>query len=102
MGHPLTNPYNPNVQPNAENYRTFPSYLLRSDYTSNWDGNVQKDFTTFENIKVQLRMDVFNLLNRPQYASPTVSPTSLTFGETSGIYAGTLARQMQVGAHITW
>jgi hypothetical protein len=98
----VTNPYNPNVQPNAENYRTSPAYLMRSDYTSNWDANVQKDFTTFENIKVQLRMDVFNALNRPQYASPNVSPTSGSFGTTTGVFGGTQARQMQVGAHITW
>ena len=94
--------YNPDIQPNAENYRTFPAYLLRQDYTSNWDGNVQKDFSTWENVKVELRLDAFNLLNRPQYNTPTVTPTSATFGTTSGVYSGTFARQFQVGAHVVF
>jgi hypothetical protein len=94
--------FNPNIQPNAENYRTFPQYLLRQDYTSNWDANVQKDITAYENVKIQLRIDAFNLLNRPQYNTPNVSPTSSSFGTTSGIYSGTFARQFQVGAHVSF
>jgi hypothetical protein len=95
-------PYNPNIQPTGNNYRTFPAYLLRQDFTSDWDGNVQKDFTAYENVKVQLRLDAFNLLNRPQYNTPNVSPTSSSFGTTSGVYSGTSARQFQVGAHIVF
>lgn len=94
--------FNPNIQPNSYNYRTFPAYLLRQDYTSNWDANVQKDVTIWENVKAEFRLDAFNLLNRPQYNTPTVSPTSASFGKVSGIYSGTNARQLQVGAHITF
>jgi hypothetical protein len=93
---------NPNVQPNGENFRTFPQYLMRQDYTSNWDGAVQKNITAYRETKIELRLDGFNLLNRPQYNTPTVSPTSATFGETSGVYGGTSARQLQVGAHIVF
>lgn len=95
-------PYNPNIQPNGFNYRTFPAYLLRQDYTNNWDANVQKDFTAYENVKMELRLDCFNLFNRPQYNTPTVSPTSATFGTTSGVYSGTTSRLFQVGAHIVF
>jgi hypothetical protein len=63
---------------------------------------VQKDITTYRNIKVQLRLDVFNMLNRPQYNTPNVSPTSSAFGTTSGVYSGTFSRQFQLGAHIIW
>lgn len=99
--------YNPAIQPNSYNYRTFPAYLLRQDYTSNWDANLQKDISTFERVKIQLRLDAFNVLNRPQYGTPTVSPTSTkngvsTFGTVTGIYSGTQARQLQVGAHIVF
>lgn len=99
---PTSASFNPNIQPNAENYRTFPQYLLRQDYTSNWDGNVQKDINTYENVKVELRLEAFNLLNRPQYNTPNVSPTSSAFGTSSGVYSGTFARQFQVGAHIVF
>jgi hypothetical protein len=99
---PLDAGFNPDIQPNAENFRTFPAYLMRQDYTSDWDGNVQKDVTTYESIKIQLRLECFNMFNRPQYNTPNVSPTSSAFGTTSGIYSGTFARQFQVGAHIVW
>ena len=94
-------PYNPNVQPTGNNYRTFPAYLLRQDYTSNWDGNVEKDIKTYENVQIQLRLDAFNLLNRPQYASPNISPTSGKFGTTTGVFTSN-QRQLQVGAHIVF
>ena len=94
--------YNPNIQPNGENYRTFPAYLLRQDYTSDWDGNVQKNFSLAESVKFEIRLDAFNLLNRPQYNTPNVSPTSSLFGTTSGVYSGTFARQFQLGGHLVF
>jgi hypothetical protein len=97
-----TTPYNPNVQPTGNNYRTFPQYLLRQDYTSDWDANVQKNTKLAENVTLELRLDTFNLLNRPQYNTPNVSPTSTSFGTTPGVYSGTLARHMQLSAHITF
>jgi hypothetical protein len=94
--------FNPNIQPNAENYRTFPQYLLRQDYTSDWDATLEKEVNIWENVKIQLRLDAFNLLNRPQYNTPTVSPTSASFGTTSGVYSGSFARQFQVGARFSF
>lgn len=91
----------PSVQPTSSNYRTFPAYLLRQDYTSNWDGNVQKEFATFERVKLQLRMDCFNLLNRPQYNTPNVKPTSSLLGTTTGVYTSN-ERRFQVGAHVVF
>ena len=99
---PLSATFNPDIQPNGENYRTFPQYLLRQDYTSDWDANVQKTITAWENVQVQLRLDAFNLLNRPQYGTPNVSPTSSSFGTSSGVYSGTFARQFQVGARFAF
>lgn len=96
-----TKPYNPNVQPTTNNYRTFPEYLMRQDYTSDWDGNVEKDIKTYENVQIQLRLDAFNLLNRPQYASPNITPTSSSFGTTTGVFTSN-QRQLQVGAHIAF
>ena len=94
--------FNPNIQPNAENFRTFPQYLLRQDYTSNWDASVEKEVNTWENVKIQFRLDCFNVLNRPQYNTPNVSPTSASFGTSSGVYSGTFARQFQAGAHVSF
>jgi hypothetical protein len=99
---------NQNIQPDSTNYRTFPQYLLRQDYTSNWDANVQKNTKLSESVTLQLRLDTFNLLNRPQYAAPNVTPTSYPtngvggFGTTSGVFGGTGARKMQLSAHIAF
>jgi hypothetical protein len=92
--------FNPNIQPTGNNYRTFPAYLLRQDYTSDWDANVQKNTTFGEGISMELRIEAFNLLNRPQYTTPNVSPTSPSLGTANGVYSGSFARQLQVGAHI--
>jgi hypothetical protein len=96
-------PYDPNVQPNSYNYRTFPQYLLRQDYTNNFDANVQKQIQLHGKVSMQLRLDAFNALNRPQYNTPNVTPTSTTsFGTTQGVYSGSTARSMQVGAHLVF
>ncbi|MDR3793443.1 MAG: carboxypeptidase-like regulatory domain-containing protein [Terracidiphilus sp.] len=102
QGDPGKANFNPAVQPNSYNYRTFPAYLLRADYTSNWDANVEKAFSMWEKSKVEVRLDCFNLLNRPQYAAPNLSPTSSAFATTTGVLSGTLARQFQVSAHIVF
>jgi hypothetical protein len=107
------NPYlanfNPSIQPNSYNYRTFPAYLLRQDYESNWDANIQKNTSLGEGAVLELRLDCFNMLNRPQYNTPNVSPTSGYnadgsstggFGTTTGVYTGTIARQFEIGAHL--
>ena len=71
---PTSAAFNPNIQPTANNYRTFPQYLLRQDYTSDWDANVQKNTLLAEGITMQLRIEAFNLLNRPQYNTPNRQP----------------------------
>jgi len=93
---------NNSVQPNAENYRTFPQYLLRQDYTSNWDMTLQKNTILAEGVTMELRLDAFNALNRPQYNTPNVNPSAGTanFGVTSGVYSGTQARLLQLGVHV--
>jgi hypothetical protein len=102
QGDPGKANFNPAVQPNSSNYRTFPQYLLRSDYTSNWDANVEKQFKVWEQTKINVRLDCFNLLNHPQYAAPNLTPTSAAFGTTTGVLSGTLPRQFQVSAHIAF
>ena len=99
---PLDPKFDPSIQPNSENYRNFPTFVQRQDYTSNWDGNVQKDIKTAEHVDIQLRLDAFNLLNRPQYDTPNLSPTSSKFGTAYGIYKGTLSRHFDLGAHVVF
>ena len=80
---------------------------MRQDYTNNWDSNIQKSTKLGEGVSLQLRVDVFNMMNRPQYNTPNVTPTSVTtssnlFGTTTGVYSGTLSRTTQLGAHFVF
>jgi hypothetical protein len=39
-----------------------------------------KSFTIHENLKMQFRAEAFNLVNRPLFDTPNLTPTSSTFG----------------------
>jgi hypothetical protein len=90
--------YNPNVQPNAYNNRTFPLFAQRADVTNNWDFSALKNFPIFERMQIQGRVDAFNAFNRVQFSAPNLTPTSTAFGTISG--QQNTNRQLQGGVHI--
>jgi hypothetical protein len=90
--------FNPNIQPNAYNNRTFPLFAWRSDVTNNWDFSVLKNFQIHERLIVQPRVDAFNAFNRVQFSAPNLTPTSTAFGDISG--QQNTNRQLQGGIHI--
>lgn len=71
-------------QPNSYNYRTFPSFFMRSDVQNNADLSVAKNFTITERAKLQYRFEAFNAFNRVQFAAPNTGPTSSKFGQING------------------
>ncbi|MGB6745626.1 MAG: carboxypeptidase-like regulatory domain-containing protein [Terracidiphilus sp.] len=85
-------------QPGSWNFRTFPEYLLRSDPTNNFDFSIMKNFTIWERVIVQPRVDAFNALNHAQMSSANVSPTSSSFADVSGQL--NTNRTLQGGIHI--
>jgi len=90
--------YNPNVQPNSYNFRTFPQFALRADVTNDWDFSALKNIPLFERIQIQARVDAFNAFNRVQFSAPNLGPTSSAFGTISGQQNSN--RQLQGGVHI--
>jgi len=88
----------PAVQPDAYNFRTFPLLALRSDPSNNLDCSVLKNISVTEHASVQLRAEAYNALNRPQFSSPTLTPTSAAFGESTGTLNS--PRALQVGARV--
>jgi hypothetical protein len=85
-------------QPGSWNFRTFPADLLRSDPTNNFDFSTLKDFTIWERLRVQPRVDCFNCLNHAQMSSANVTPTSASFADvTSQLNTN---RTLQGGIHI--
>lgn len=85
-------------QPGSWNFRTFPEYLLRSDPTNNFDFSIMKNFTIWERIIVQPRVDAFNAFNHAQMSSANVSPTSSSFADVSSQL--NTNRSLQGGIHI--
>jgi hypothetical protein len=66
----------------ASNFRTFPSQFnnLRVDGTNNLNLTVTKDFSFWEEARLQFRVDSFNVCNHALFAGPNVTPTNGAFG----------------------
>jgi hypothetical protein len=90
--------FNPSIQPNAYNNRTFPDLAWRADVTDNWDFSVLKNFQIHDRLMIQPRVDAFNAFNRVQFSAPSLSPTSSAFADISG--QQNTNRQLQGGVHI--
>jgi hypothetical protein len=88
----------------ANNIRTFPSQfsVYRSDAWNQWDASLMKNFniTPHAGTFLQLRLDVFNVNNRPVFSAPNVTPTSGSFGQILG--TANNPRQLQVAAKIVF
>jgi len=90
-----------NLQP-VDNIRVFSSQFnnLRRDPTKNADLSMLKRFTFGERRYLQIRFEGFNITNRVTFASPSTSPTSATFGESTS--QSNTPRRIQVGARLVW
>jgi hypothetical protein len=70
-----------------------------------WDFSTLKDTRISERLNLQLRAEIFNLLNRPNFSLPNavvftpsgVSPTAGAITSTS-----TTSRQVQFGLKLLW
>ena len=85
------------------NIRTFSSTFntLRVDSPNNLDASLIKRFQFTETTYLQLRFEVFNALNHPVFASPSVTqPTSSTFGLIQN--TANNPRSVQLGARFVW
>jgi hypothetical protein len=86
----------------SQNVRTFPSAFgnLRADQPNNLDTALLKNTPISEHVKLQLRFEAFNTLNRPQFGAPNLSPTSASFGTITS--QANSPRAIQMGARLLW
>jgi hypothetical protein len=61
------------------------------------DAQVSRFFPIHDNLSMDLRLEAFNALNHPNFANPTASRSSGTFGEISATASGNNARVFQGG-----
>ncbi len=92
-----------NTQP-SNNIRTFPSQfsIYRGDAWNEWDASLTKNFniTPHGGTYFQLRLDAFNVNNRPVFSAPSVSASAGNFGQIGG--TANNPRTLQVAAKISF
>ena len=66
--------------PAAGTFGVQPRNILRNPGYWNIDGAIRKDFPTIESQLLQLRFEVFDFLNHPNWGGATSNPTSGSFG----------------------
>jgi hypothetical protein len=93
---------NPAKMPAGFHRRVFPERFedLSAQSYSVLNGNLAKDFVIREGVKLQLRWDVLNVLNRTIMDAPNTTPSSTDFGRVTS--STSLKRWMQVQARFTF
>lgn len=86
----------------AQNRRTFNSRFanLRADGVSNLDASLIKNIQFVERLQMQIRAEMFNVLNRTQFNGPELVPTSQNFGRITS--AANLPRALQLALRLRW
>jgi hypothetical protein len=67
-----------------------------------FDSQVSRIFPIHENLNLNLRLEAFNVLNHPDFGSPTATLSSSTFGQISSTASGNAARVFQGSAKIVF
>jgi hypothetical protein len=73
------------LAPGTYQARVFPPYIdgLRGDWTNLVNASLQRTFVVRERIKIMVRADAQNIMNRSQLAAPVMDPTSTLFGQST-------------------
>jgi hypothetical protein len=66
----------------------------------NVDGSLVKRVPVTEKYRVELRMDVFNVLNNMTWADPNTNVFAATFGQSTNQLANTFGRRVQLGLRV--
>jgi hypothetical protein len=87
----------------AVSLRNFPLTVdgLRNQRFLKFDVGISKNFRIREGMKFQFRIDAINLLNRPYFSSPNVTPSSASFGFTAAPVRQP-PRDIQIGGRFTF
>jgi hypothetical protein len=86
----------------SNNYRTFPLYLTgaRNPGINIWNLSVVKRIKLWEKTKFEIHAEAKNALNHPSWGGPSLSPTSATFGQITGVSTG--GRIITFLGKLTW
>ena len=87
----------------SNNFRVFPTRFnnLRQDGSNTIDASLLKNTKLTESVRLQFRVEFFNLFNHPEFNAPDLNPTSSTFGRITG-QANDIGRVGQLGLRLIW
>ncbi|MDQ6663132.1 MAG: carboxypeptidase regulatory-like domain-containing protein [Acidobacteriota bacterium] len=87
----------------SNNIRTFPTLFntLRQDGPNTMDAALLKNTQLTEALRLQFRVEFFNVFNHPEFNAPDLSATSSTFGQITG-QANDIGRVGQFGLRLIW
>jgi hypothetical protein len=74
---------------------------LRNQRFLKFDVGISKNFRIREGMKIQFRVDAINLLNRPYFSAPNLTPSSGSFGFTTAPVRQP-PRDIQIGGRFTF
>jgi hypothetical protein len=72
---------------------------VRGLWSWNEDTTLSKSFALTESVRLQLRLEMFNALNRHSYAGPDLSMSNASFGN---VRTASGNRSAQLGARVEW
>jgi len=83
--------------PNGYNIRVFPQYIdgLRTDVINEWHGNLARNFKIKERATMQIRLNMYDLLNRSEFNGPDATPTDSTFGKVTSTFGSNRSLELQ-------
>ena len=86
----------------ANNVRTFHSAFsnLRADGPMNVDFSLSKENAIREKYRLQFRIEAFNAFNHALFGSPTLTPTSASFGQITS--QNNIPRFIQMSLRLVW
>lgn len=95
----VVNPNDTNIKL-ADNIRTMPSMVswFRGDALNNWDASLMKIVSIRERVRLQVRLEAFNVFNKTLFSNPNMDTTSRSFGSISGV--SNAPRYLQLGAKL--
>jgi hypothetical protein len=75
---------------------------FRSPPYLQFDSQISRLFPIHDTLTLDLRLEAFNVLNHPDFGSPTAGLTSSTFGQIGGTASGNAARVFQGGIKLSF
>jgi hypothetical protein len=91
--------------PNSGFYGNLGRDTLIGPGLATWDFSVVKQTTLHENVGLQFRAEIFNLLNRANFNTPNLivfTPTGISGTAGAISSTATTSRQVQFGLKVNW